>query len=870
MNRKTSTYMDDRMVLLGFSLAAIYWILDSFLHMLLSPDMGLWTQILGGDPETIWPRAIVSCLFAIFGSHAQYTINERRRAQEALKKSEERYRSIIESIEDGYFEADLKGRFTFFNQALCRILQYAPGEMTGFMYHQGMDEESISNVSSILDQVHRTGKPAKAVDWTINTKSGSRRFVEATISLIRNQEHSPTGYRGIIRDVTERRRAEALRQAKAAAEAASKSKSEFLANMSHEIRTPLNAIIGLVELMMENDLAAGQRQDLEVVNAAAYSLLSVINDILDFSKIEAGKLELEQMAFDIRDFLGESMKIMAPKAHEKGLELVYRISPEVPTGLKGDPTRLRQVLLNLVGNAIKFTDSGEVAVFVTCQEASETGRMLHFSVRDTGIGISKEEQSRIFNAFEQADGSTTRRYGGTGLGLAVSAQLVGLMGGRLRVESQPGQGSAFQFTANFSVTATPDKPLSATQIEDGYLSGRKILVVDDNPTSCQIIAELCQSWQMQVQMAADGISAQQALEEAMKNGAPFESVILDAEMVLPQGNVFFGQMRSAPPLGVVMMRAHGGRGRPWGDPPPWAALETVNKPVRPSDLLQALTTVLGLARPKRRGRPDQDPAERNAFPHPLKILVAEDTRFNQQFMRRLLHRWHHEVTIAGNGLEALKALDKADFDLILMDVQMPGMDGFEATAAIRAREEAAGTVPIPIIAMTAHALKGDRERCLQAGMDDYISKPITARHLMDAMATLVASGKRASPHENPIPDPGPGQDVPLEALLSHFDDDRDFFIDAVDIFLEDYPSVLAEIQTAIEDKDADGLKCHAHSLKGMIDNFQDSQAHAHALALEHMGRNQDLSRGSEALARLKTRLDLLEKSLTGLTRKLRQ
>ena len=510
-DKKIRVYLTDRMVLLGFGLAVIYWILDSILYTFLSYDVGILNQLLGVELDVVWTRGIVSCLFVIFGSHSQYIINERRLVEDALKKSEERYRTIIESIDDGYFESDLEGNFTFFNDAMCRILEYPSDEMTGIMNPQALNEENALKVSRILEQVHQTGKPAKAFDWMLITKYGSSRFVEATLSLVHNDKGAATGFRGILRDVTERKRAESLRQAKVTAEAANKSKSEFLANMSHEIRTPLNSVIGLVELMMETDLASEQREDLEVVLSAAYGLLAVINDILDFSKIEAGKLELEETAFNLRDFLDESLRIMAPKSHEKNIELAYRLDPCVPIQLIGDPARFRQVVINLIGNAIKFTDSGEVVISVACENQTQSEMQLRFSVRDTGIGIPKEKQASIFGAFEQADGSTSRRFGGSGLGLAVSAQLVGLMGGKIWVESEPGVGSTFYFTCRFGLKTGQIDSASRPQLSDDKLSGRRVLIVDDNATTGQIISEVCRSWQMQPISAAHIQEAQRVL-----------------------------------------------------------------------------------------------------------------------------------------------------------------------------------------------------------------------------------------------------------------------------------------------------------------------------------------------------------------------
>ena len=865
-DKKIRVYLTDRMVVFGFGLAVVYWILDSVLYMFLSQDVGLFKQLLGIDLDVIWTRGIVSCLFVIFGSHSQYIINERRAVEEALKESVERCRTIIESIDDGYFESDLKGNFTFFNDAMCRILEYPADEMTGIMNRQALDEENAMKVSEILEQVRLTGEPAKAIEWILITKYGSNRFVEATLSIVRNEDRVPVGFRGILRDVTERRRAETLRQAKATAEAANKSKSEFLANMSHEIRTPLNSIIGLVELMMETDLTPDQREDLEVVLSASHGLLAVINDILDFSKIEAGKLELEETAFDLRDFLDESIRIMAPKSHEKNLELAYWLDPCIPHQLIGDPARFRQVMLNLIGNAIKFTPSGEVVLSVTCEKQSQMEILLRFSVRDTGIGIPKEKQAGIFGAFEQADGSTNRRFGGSGLGLAVSAQLVSLMGGKIWVESAPGEGSTFFFTSRFGMKPGQSEAISLPQPSDEKLSGLQILIVDDNATTRKILSEVCRSWQMQPRSAADIQTAQKVLASPTTKGEPIDMVLLD--FALPDN----GAMSLADwikntldrPVPVVMMLTHS-RTRTRTDLARSGVLATIYKPVRSSDLLAAIMVTLGHQQPKPFKRRREDTANTAAFSRSLNILVAEDTPFNQKFIIRLLDRWNHRATIADNGIKAIEALDKEHFDLILMDVQMPEMDGFESTASIRAREKEMGHPPTPIIAMTAHAMKGDRERCIEAGMDDYVSKPISATHLMTAILALIPdAGKEPARAEKALT-PEPAEQFDKEALLGAFENDWDFFIEAVGMFMEDFPPMLVDIQTAIQENNAEVLKRQAHALKGMVGNFHARAAAGHAAALEIMGREGDLSGSDESLNRLEAELQRLKENLVQLT-----
>ncbi len=484
----------DQMVLIGIGLALFYTLFDSVLYIFLSYDVDFFQSLFGPDMSAIWSRIAILCLFLIFGSHAQFTINQRSVAEAALRESEEKFRKIIETAPDGYCEVDMDGNFTFFNNSMCTILGYSREELAAMNQRKSMDETSSRKLTDTFNKVLETGVPTKSVDWTLTTKDGSKKFVESSVSLINDPKGKPIGFGVFVRDATQRQRAEALYREKLAAEAASQSKSEFLASMSHEIRTPLNAIIGLVELMLNSDLSPDQREDLDVVKSSAYSLLSIINNILDFSKIEAGKLEFEQSPFSLRHFMDESMKIMGIKSHEKGIELAYRIAPGVPDRLLGDSARLRQVLLNLIDNAIKFTHKGEVIVYVATQSQTESEIFLHISVVDTGIGIPVDKQRSIFGAYNQADVTTVRRYGGTGLGLAVSAQLVNLMGGRIKIKSQPGHGSRFRFTARF--IRQQDREDRQSETLHPELTGLKVLVVDDNASSRKILREILENHKM--------------------------------------------------------------------------------------------------------------------------------------------------------------------------------------------------------------------------------------------------------------------------------------------------------------------------------------------------------------------------------------
>ncbi len=779
-------------------------------------------------------------------------------AEEALAESEDKYRTIIESTEDGYYEVDLKGNFVFFNDSMCKILGFSKNEILGKNLRKFMDDENAGKVSETFKHVLKTGKTTKEINWTLIKRTCVDCIIEPSVSLIKSKGE-PVGFRGFLRDVTKRKKAETLKQAKLAAEGANRAKGEFLANMSHEIRTPLNSIIGLTELVLETDLTPGQREDLEVVISAAYSLLSLINDILDFSKIEAGKLELENISFNLRDFLGESLKIVAGKAHEKRLELAYRIKPDVPDTVTGDPSRLRQIILNLVGNAIKFTDHGEVVVNVSIEQLNTFNAGIHFSVKDTGIGIPIEKQDTIFGAFSQADSSTSRKFGGTGLGLAVSSQLVNLMGGKMWVESIPDKGSTFHFTNKFVLEPDKEKPALPDHVD---FSGARAIVIDDNATNRQIIKEMLDGWNIS-SVAVSGFEETIDIFATKDKKEPdFNIAVIDSDMSPEDGFSIARWLSEKIPddISIIMMLTLS-MGHKL-DLQKTNIKSTVTKPVCPSDLLNAVMIALGLMKPETA----EVPTEKMGKPDipPLRILVAEDTPFNQKFITRLLDRWGHVSVIAENGLEALKILSEDSFDIVFMDVQMPEMDGFEATLKIREGEKKAGG-HIPIIAMTAHAMKGDRERCIDAGMDDYISKPISSDMLQKAIKKLI-------PEKIPKTDT---TDVSGEviasfdeaSLLKAFDHDMEFFQEAFDMFVSDYPPMIEKLKNAIEDKDAELLKRTAHALKGMVGNFQGKDAAKEAFVLEEMGRHQEFSGAEETSKRLSDELLKLEKSLFSLISK---
>jgi two-component system sensor histidine kinase/response regulator len=646
-------------------------------------------------------------------------------------------RTVTDNIPDSIFAKDHEGRYTLVNRAFARLHRATSRDsLLGKNVFDLFPKERAAALHAIdVEVMEDTSGAAHEGERSAVDADGNVTWIQMTKVALLGPEGTVVGVVGVNRDITRRKQAEAeLVRAKEEAEAASRAKSTFLATMSHEIRTPMNGVLGLTELVLGTDLSDEQRENLNLVRFSAESLLAIINDILDFSKIEAGKLELEAIPFDLRSCLAETMKALSFRAHQKGLELVYEVQPDAPEAVKGDPGRIRQILTNLVGNAIKFTERGEI--FVNVEELSrgpETSA-LRVAVRDTGIGISADKQHKIFESFSQADGSMTRKYGGTGLGLAICLRLVEMMGGRIWVESQPGQGSTFFFTVQLAVQSAALAYPEAVQPE--VLRNLTALIVDDNSTNRRVLQGMLTRWGMTPISVESGSAALETLMVAKSNGQTFPLIILDGHMPEMDGFMLAEQIQKqwgSSGSALMMLTSAGlpgdaARCRDLG------ISAYLGKPVRQTELLQAICRVLN--------NEHQEVSAPLITRHALheirsrsRILLAEDNLVNQTVAIRLLEKRGFSVSVASDGRAALSAFEKESFDLILMDVQMPEMDGFEVTAAIRERERSNGG-HIPIIAMTAHAMKGDQQRCLSAGMDGYVTKPIRTNELISAIERL--------------------------------------------------------------------------------------------------------------------------------------
>ncbi len=856
-------------------------------------------RVRHADGSVRWVRERVS---AAAGPDASWLLDgilddvtDRKRAQEELEYERYLMRALLDNLPDCIYFKDDQSRFIRINAALARKFGLDDAaKARGKTDAQFFSTEDAGQRLNDEKEVMRTGVPIVAKEEVETHPDGHLTWVSTTKLPLRDRSGRVVGTFGVSRDITANKQAEeALRTAMKAAESASRAKSEFLASMSHEIRTPMNGVIGMTELALDTELTREQREYLTMVKVSAESLLTIINDILDFSKIEARKLTLDSVPFALRDHLGDSVKALAVRAQQKGLELACHILADVPDVLLGDPGRLRQILVNLIGNAIKFTEKGEVVVEVrlaACGLAEETAKPqaaveIHFLVRDTGIGIPPDKQALIFEAFAQADHSTTRKYGGTGLGLSIATQIAQMMGGRIWVESAVGQGSTFHVTARFGLPA--EGVIIPVPTRSARLQGLPVLVVDDNATNRRILQDLLTNWHMRPTVVDGGRPALAALREAVQAGEPYPLVLLDGHMPDMDGFMLARRIQSIPALtgATLIMLTSAGLPEDVASCRELGIRAYLMKPVKQSELLDAIVTTLSDANWTPVLSEDAVPKEPG---RPLRILLAEDNTINQKLVVALLSKRGHHITVTSTGREVLAALGIVEgggwrvegkddpesppstlhpppstpFDVVLMDVQMPEMDGLEATERIRAWERQRGG-HIPIVAMTAYAMKGDREMCISRGTDDYVSKPIQPAEVYAVLSRLTATAAPA-PSEAPAPRPAADGLVDVDEAMNRVGGDRELLRSMIAMFFEQYPQEMAKIRESLARGDAVGVQRAAHSLKGAIGIFGRKEAYAAAERVETQGRASDLSALAPALATLEEALSRLGPALNAL------
>ena len=800
----------------------------------------------------------------LFADSFNALLDEVQRRQQQLKESEEKFRTVADHTYDWEYWRAADGSLVYISPSCERITGYTadefhkdPGLLTRIVHPDDLDKFMLH-----LDDTVNNSATAdcQTVDFRIYTRSGEECWIAHFCQEVFDSTGKSLGRRACNRDITNSKQAEeklfafsALMEQKNAelgaalitAEEATKAKSNFLATMSHEIRTPMNGVIGMTGLLLDTELTKEQREFAEIVRMSGENLLGLINDILDFSKIEAGKLDMEILDFDLRTTMEDTATLLAVRAANSGLELICRIDPAVPSYLKGDPGRLRQVITNLAGNAIKFTHKGEVSIGATLDSDADGFVVIRFEVKDTGIGIPEDRLADIFNPFTQVDGSTTRKYGGTGLGLAICKQLTELMGGTIRVESEAGKGSTFLFTARLEKQPASNQPVSTPQAD---ISGARILVVDDNATNRMLMITLLNHWGCRYETAIDGETGLSLLHEAVEQNDPFRIALLDQEMPGMDGMEVGRRIKSDPLLEstlMVMVTSLGQRGDA-------AVLKQIGfagylaKPVRQSQLYECMALVLSRAGLS----PDvfsstQGIVTRHtvaeAIPRGARILLAEDNIINQKVTQGMLNKLGYKADVVANGLEAIRTLELIDYDLVLMDCQMPEMNGFEATASIRDAGSKVLNHNVPVIAVTANAMTGDREKCLEAGMSDYLSKPIKKAELADILQKwLQQIDHKHEAVQKKADQSGAPRLFDRADMLDRLDNDHTFVQTILEESLLELPQLLQQLRVLCQGDDAITIRRQAHTMKGLAANISTSALREICFKIETAAKNGDV------------------------------
>jgi two-component system, sensor histidine kinase and response regulator len=793
---------------------------------------------------------------------------ERKRSDEALRESEERLRLAFQSGHMGTWEWQIDTGRVYWSPEIERIHGRDPGSFEGTFdaFQADIHPDDRRHVQQRIEEAIERQDEFQ-IEYRIIRPDQSVQWVEGRGAVHQGTDGKPVRLVGVCMNITERKQSEeATHRAKEAAEAANRVRSQFLANVSHELRTPMNSVLGMLQLALHEPLPDELRDQLETAKDSADSLLRLLSDLLDFSRLEAGRIRIQAAPFSLRETMDDTLRSLAPRAFGKGLEIVYDVDEDVPERLVGDAIRLRQILTNLINNAITFTERGEVLVRIT-EEARIPGyASLQFTVADTGVGISAEEQQKIFEPFTQADASTTRNYGGFGLGLAICQELVRNMGGQLSVESELNRGSRFWFT--LTLPRQTDCQWKLPEDIAARLYDMSVLVVDDNESNRRTLERTLTAWGMHADVAVDADHAIGRMRRSIAEHKPYQLMLIDQDMPGMDGLSLAETVTEdlSPVPAMVLMTCGDQRLAPErGRSELFSAY--LSKPMSSERLLDAVATGLGVTacEPRHNALPERDVIE----PPSLSILLAEDTPANQKVVVGVLKKRGHRVTIARNGREALDLFRSRPFDVVLMDVQMPVMDGYQATAAIRAAEqERQGHTPI--IAMTAHAMQGDREACLTAGMDTYIAKPIDVQRLVDAVERM-GQGTAMDPQDadmrddrflGPKPPAAPSSIVDVVGTLRRLGGDTDLFRQFIQVYEEDRAELLAALQRAVSERNAQALERPAHSLKGLVANFGAPDATSVAQRLEQMGRQGQIEGAAEALQELEHELVRLSCALT--------
>lgn len=795
-------------------------------------------------------NAIVFAALIAWNSAALHRRDLERRLED------ERFRLVVEAAPNAMVLVDQDGRILLMNSQMEQLFGYSRLELLGkpidLLAPIRFRKDHSGNWEAFYGDAGAWSK-ASGLDLHGQCKNGREILIELGLNSMKadNETHVLAS----IVDVTERKRFEkALEDAREAAESANRAKSAFLASMSHEIRTPINGIIGMTDLTLDTDLTPQQREFLGLVKISSESLLNVINGILDFSRIEAGRLDLEEAPFALRESLGNAMAPLGLRAGKRGeLEVLMDVSPEVPDGLVGDTGRLKQIITNLVGNAIKFTEQGEILLRVMIEHRDDASVTLHSTVSDTGIGIPADKQQKIFDPFTQADASMTRRYGGSGLGLTITSRLVEAMGGRVWVESDVGKGSTFHFTTQFRIQQ--GLPTQAVPQSAHDLRGVRVLVVDDNATNRRIVDEMLKGWGLLPKSVDSAFLALAAMEEAMQRGTPYQVLIADIHLPVMDGFTLARRIRSNPnwaALPILTLTAAKG-------PNDDNLCRELNisaylfKPIRAAALLDAVQAAYSGKVDQRHLAPSSRPI---VSKRGLKLLLVEDTPVNQRVAATLLHNLGHVVQLATNGQEAVEKVEREKFDLVFMDLQLPILDGFQATAAIRQRENGTGN-HLPIVAMTAHTMKGDMERCLAAGMDGYVSKPVRpeelARAIEERMAVKLAADDAANKHDPDIFD--------RVGALDMMAGNGPLLKTAALIFLSEYGNKMTRLETGLHERSSEDLALIAHSLKGMAAQLGGHAAYQAAVEVEELIESGNLAEAATLFPKMQEAMQRFAEAL---------